>query len=62
MLLPTLANRADGAIKRTPLGPMGSASEIANAIVFLASTASSWVNGQIISVDGGKSIAAHDLR
>jgi NAD(P)-dependent dehydrogenase (short-subunit alcohol dehydrogenase family) len=56
------ANWASGAIKRTPLGRMGRPEEVASVIAFLASTASSWVSGQVISVDGGKGVAAHDLR
>lgn len=56
------ANWGEGALKRTPLGRMGRPEEVASVIAFLASGASSWVNGQVISVDGGKSIAAHDLR
>lgn len=56
------ANWSESAIKRTPLGRMGTPDEVASAILFLASEASSWVNGQVISVDGGKRFAAHDLR
>lgn len=53
---------AMSALKRTPLGRMGAPEEVASVIAFLASGASSWVNGAVISVDGGKSVAAHDLR
>lgn len=56
------ANWRESALKRTPLGRMGRPEEVASVIAFLASGASSWVNGQVISVDGGKSVAAHDLR
>jgi NAD(P)-dependent dehydrogenase (short-subunit alcohol dehydrogenase family) len=38
-----------------PLGRIGQPEEIARAIVFLASDAASFVTGQIVSVDGGKS-------
>jgi 3-oxoacyl-[acyl-carrier protein] reductase len=33
----------------------GEASDIANAALFLASTQSAWITGQILSVDGGRS-------
>jgi NAD(P)-dependent dehydrogenase (short-subunit alcohol dehydrogenase family) len=38
-----------------PLGRAGRPEEIARAIVFLASDAASFVTGQIVSADGGKS-------
>lgn len=39
--------------ERTPLGRMGSPEDIANAYLFLASDESNFVNGTVISVDGG---------
>ena len=42
---------------RVPLGRIGEPNEIAGPAVFLASEASSYVNGQVLTVDGGYSIA-----
>ncbi|MEZ5403134.1 MAG: SDR family oxidoreductase [Bryobacteraceae bacterium] len=36
-----------------PLGRLGEAADIANAIAFLASDEASWITGQAIAVDGG---------
>lgn len=41
--------------KRHPLGRIGSAADIAEATVFLLSSKSSWMTGQILHVDGGMS-------
>lgn len=38
---------------RTPAGRWGEPSELIGAVVFLASRASDYVNGQIVTVDGG---------
>lgn len=40
-------------LKSIPLGRMGNAEDIANAALFLASDESSYITGQVISVDGG---------
>jgi gluconate 5-dehydrogenase len=39
--------------ERTPMGRWGEPTELAGAAVFLASDASSFVNGQVLYVDGG---------
>jgi NAD(P)-dependent dehydrogenase (short-subunit alcohol dehydrogenase family) len=57
-----MLNRFTGTAERkaalqsgVPLGRIGQPEEIARAIVFLASDAASFVTGQIVAVDGGKS-------
>lgn len=40
-------------IDQIPAGRPGSPEEVANVCLFLCSTASSYVNGQVITVDGG---------
>jgi 3-oxoacyl-[acyl-carrier protein] reductase len=39
--------------EKTPLGRMGTARDVANAYLFLASDESNFINGAVISVDGG---------
>jgi len=43
--------------KAYPLRRLGTAEDIANAVVFLASDAASWITGQAISIDGGYTMA-----
>ena len=43
----------DIALSLIPLKRMGEASDVANAVAFLASEASAYITGQVISVDGG---------
>lgn len=42
-----------GMVAKTPLGRLGEPEDIALAALYLASTASQWVTGQVIAVDGG---------
>jgi 3-oxoacyl-[acyl-carrier protein] reductase len=42
-----------GMVARTPVGRMGEPADIANAYVFLASDAASFIHGTTLSVDGG---------
>mgnify|MGYP005842737149 CR=1 FL=1 len=43
----------DGMVAHTPIGRMGQPIDIANAYVFLASDAASFITGAVLSVDGG---------
>ena len=54
------AARAD-AVKRHPVGRLGTPDDIAQAAVWLASAEAAFVNGQTITVDGGL-VAASPLR
>jgi len=45
--------RKERMLKTTPLGRLGQPQDIAAAVVFLASAASSWITGKILGVDGG---------
>ena len=40
----------------TPVGRIGSASEVAEAVQYLASEASSFVTGQVLTIDGGRTL------
>ncbi len=40
-------------IEKTPLGRLGTPEDIANAFLFLASDEASFINGTVLSVDGG---------
>lgn len=53
-LMPFLTDeRRERMLKTTPLARLGQPEDIAAAVVFLASPASSWITGKIIGVDGG---------
>ena len=49
-------NLRDQIIAATPAGRIGEADEAADAAVFLASNKASFITGQIIAIDGGRSL------
>jgi 3-oxoacyl-[acyl-carrier protein] reductase len=40
-------------VRRTPLGRLGTAEDVANAVLFLASDGASFITGEIVDVNGG---------
>ena len=46
----------DQVIDATPLGKIGEAAEAAEAVLFLASDLSNFITGQVLAVDGGRSL------
>jgi NAD(P)-dependent dehydrogenase (short-subunit alcohol dehydrogenase family) len=48
----------EGIAKRMPAGRLGEPVDIANAVLFLASDAASWITGHTMVVDGGAMVAA----
>lgn len=50
-------NLVQEAVKRTPLGRMGTPEDMAAAVVFLASDDAAFITGQVLAVDGGLAMA-----
>jgi 7-alpha-hydroxysteroid dehydrogenase len=49
-------NLRDEIVKNTPLGRIAPATEIAQAAQFLCSEASNFITGEIMTIDGGRSL------
>jgi 3-oxoacyl-[acyl-carrier protein] reductase len=49
--MPAAAREAH--LKMVPVGRLGTATEVASVVAFLASDAASYITGQVIGVDGG---------
>lgn len=52
-LVDQVGRTADGFASTVPMGRMGQAAEIAQAVVFLCSDAASYITGQPLVIDGG---------
>ncbi|MGC6455161.1 MAG: SDR family NAD(P)-dependent oxidoreductase [Coraliomargaritaceae bacterium] len=48
--------RKEKILSRTPMGGFGEAKDIGNAVTYLTSSAAGFVNGTILTVDGGASV------
>ena len=51
--LTSTEEKIESSAKRHPLGRIGQANDISNAVLFLLSDKSSWITGQVFHVDGG---------
>jgi 3-oxoacyl-[acyl-carrier protein] reductase len=47
------AQENEAFVHRTPLGRLGTAEDVANAVLFLASDEASFITGEIVDVNGG---------
>ncbi len=53
-----IAQRTDRALSITPLGRLGTAEDIANAVAFLVSADASFITGEVLHVCGGAQLAS----
>jgi NAD(P)-dependent dehydrogenase (short-subunit alcohol dehydrogenase family) len=49
----TTEKNIEQTLKRVPLGRIAKKQEIADLVLFLSSESSSYINGQVIRIDGG---------
>ncbi len=52
----TLPAVKEGFVKQVPLGRMGSSEEVARWVVAIADPSTTWLTGQVLSIDGGMSL------
>ena len=57
MMAQTLAERGEVIANASPLGRIGEPSDIAGAVLFLASQAGSWMSGTVIPLEGGSLVS-----
>jgi 3-oxoacyl-[acyl-carrier protein] reductase len=50
-------DKYDRYVRAVPLGRLGSCADVANLVVFLASSKASWITGQCLVIDGGMYLA-----
>ena len=53
--------KTDAIFRRTPQGRFGTVEEVAEAALYLASDSSRFVNGSVLSVDGGFTVNGNIL-
>ncbi|MFN7052720.1 MAG: SDR family oxidoreductase, partial [Gemmobacter sp.] len=55
-LLKEAPDHRDTILKGTPLGRIAAATELVETVQYLASDASSFMTGQVVTLDGGRSL------
>jgi enoyl-[acyl-carrier protein] reductase III len=54
---PSYEKMVEEVIRRTPFRRVGNVDDVADVVVFLCTQKSTWITGQVITVDGGYSLA-----